>query len=378
MLYEQVKRVILIMFFFSLGLNKFILYLPFFILFIALNYKEVFSPDYFLKLKPFFIFTVLIFSVICIVIFGGGLLLYPYRSLVVMGFAFFGAGVIFYQSLSKRSLILSYLFGVFVECCVIIFASYIKGGYGHGGLWSPFSGSVINSPLVSSMMSIFGCVSYYVLCHGKLSVKGFIFLVILLVSILSGFYLKGRAFFIIFFLGSLYSHLFLFIKGRSQKGLSLFALLMVTVFLFYLSSQEFRYEFLHVVGRFKEGLDSSSRGELYINGFLQMLSHPLGGFGVDEKFVSVKWFHNFWIDSARIGGWAPIVLFFSAYAYLLRRVKVNILCLENALEKLIILASLAVMFQEVIIEGDYRPYFILFLGSLTLLKNHNYDDSSYC
>lgn len=366
---DTLSDLLLIFCFFFLGFNKFIIYVPCFIIYLTLNFSRFTSFETVKRLYPFYIFSFLYLFIIPFAIFSGTLHS-PFKSLAVMTFTFIVGGAVFF--LNKKShvkLSMIYLLGVFAECVVIVSVSYIKGGFGYGRLWDPFSEVVINSPSINNLLGIIASISYFLLNSFKRRMEIFSGVAVLLLSVFSALYLRGRAFFVIFGVGVLLSHLLISNKKSLKRSVSFFLFIISLFFLLYFLNDSVRSSIEHLLIRFSRDLGESGRARLFESGFHLMLRNPFGGFSVDPNLIDVPWFHNFWLDSARIAGWSPIFLFCFAFIYLFKKMKARILSREYAFGKLLAILALVVMFQDVIIEGNFRVYFILFIGSVPFLES---------
>src|SRR5690554_8186538 len=87
---------------------------------------------------------------------------------------------------------------------------------------------------------------------------------------------------------------------------------------FYLLLQHFDISLFSRVNRL-DGSLQSPRFLLWQDGFLKLLTHPLGGFSVDQTIDQVRWFHNIFLDAGRLAGWFPIVslALFTFYSFVL-------------------------------------------------------------
>ena len=365
---DEIKNILLILSFLALGLNKFVLYVPLFLLFLILDFKNIVNFKNIKNSKSFIIFTFLFFSIVPLIVLGHNTLIHPTKSLIVMSFAFLFGGAIFYLNIKKSKQLLSvYLFGIFAECSIIVSASYPKKGYGYGRLWDPFSETIINSPATSNLLAITATTAYFLIFNSRRKYNIYMSYLIFILSLAFAVYLRGRAFFVILSIGVLITLLLSSTRKQIKHQIVLNTFSAALLSLTYFLNKTFAANFLSLTARFSQGLGSSGRGEILKSGFSLMLTHPFGGFSQDSKTVATQWFHNFWIDSARVAGWIPIMLFILSYTYLLRRCWRSIFTRKHILYKFLISLALITMSQDVIIEGNFRVYLILFLASLPLL-----------
>ena len=189
------------------------------------------------------------------------------------------------------------------------------------------------------------------------------------IIIISAIYLGGRAFFIVAFLS------LLFLLNKKQLILVLFVVLFVSIGLLVSQSGRNNLVFLNsvdfIINRFVNWQDTG-RGLLFKDGMLKIFISPIGGFTVNNDLIRTKWFHNLWIDVARLGGWFALVdLLLLNLSFMMPVVNKRI---NHPLGKyfyILSIATLAIMFQDVIIEGNFRV-FLMYVLSSTLI-NIDYD-----
>lgn len=285
------------------------------------------------------------------------------------------------------SVIQAYIVGMFFKSFITVLYSYINGGemYGYGMLLDPLSGTIVNSPAYVALLSItfaFCYTSLFSRCS-RLSKKTNI--LILTISLLLAIYLGGRAFFIIILITMALN----FVSFKSSRRLS-FIILLIFIFLAFLIvlmfSQVLQDKMNFIFLRFTNSGLESPRFLLWQDAFKKIPDYPFGGFSVDTSLEFTYWYHNLWLDTARLGGWSAlsllvilniIIVFISLIA-----VKKNSYGKHMFIVQII---CLAVMAQEVILEGVLEvigAYLILgiFLVRLSVkseLNNEKISNSNY-
>ncbi|EQA1643356.1 hypothetical protein L7P64_RS02170 [Enterobacter hormaechei] len=285
------------------------------------------------------------------------------------------------------SVIQAYIVGMFFKSFITVLYSYINGGemYGYGMLLDPLSGTIVNSPAYVALLSItfaFCYTSLFSRCSG-LSNKTNIF--ILAISLLLAIYLGGRAFFIIILLTMALN----FVAFKSSRKLS-FIILLAFIFLAFMIvlffSQVLQDKMNFLFLRFTNSGLESPRFLLWKDALTKIPNYPFGGFSVDTSLEFTYWYHNLWLDTARLGGWSALGLLviiniiialisliaFKKNSYVKHMFVIQTICL-------------AVMAQEVILEGVLEvigAYLILgiFLVRLSVkseLKNEKISNNNY-
>lgn len=240
----------------------------------------------------------------------------------------------------------------------------------YGNLFNPVTDTYVNSPGWSLMLAVGN--SFFIFLSPKIDKKTLkiVFFLELVLSIALGTYLGGRAFFVIY---ALTITLFLssYISDTKKLFTFLTATLMVSVTAYFMTAEFYEAALSKITSKLSSGIDSP-RFLLWSDGFKKMLSNPLGGFKVDQSIDNVNYFHNFWLDTARIGGWLPLTISIVLFIYPLTKTFIK----KNHYNKILIptfIICSAVFFQDVIIEGIWRLFVIFFLLSVimaTTKTNH--------
>lgn len=112
----------------------------------------------------------------------------------------------------------------------------------------------------------------------------------------------------------------------------------------------------------------------WMDGLNKFIEYPMGGFSVDQNIEHVNYFHNILIDSARIYGWAAVlVLLFIILIqfYILIKYKT-----DNYYNIFIVLILLnLIMMQDVVIEGNYLLLALSILISFLSSQNRVFGKS---
>lgn len=172
--------------------------------------------------------------------------------------------------------------------------------------------------------------------------------------LLSSIFLGGRAFFVIAALGLFHQY------GKNINLKTIFLLFLIgfgVLVLFFFVFKDvpiFDKYFNLVFERFgSEGL-KSARFELIQDGIRKFMMQPMGGFTPSASEYSGNWYHNIYLDSARVAGFIPLIMilisnFIVFISYLARR-KYN----RNVKNPYFFLSliTLIVMCQDVVLEGN--------------------------
>jgi hypothetical protein len=359
--------------FFALGFGQYIFYLPLFLLYYFLirpNLKHIMLGI------DFFVLTMLLICFLTLT-FGIGYerltIDTPWKTFVVIIFAIVIGGYAFQKQHFNIQLRLIgfYLFGLFCCSFFVVTYSYVSGPrlFGYGNLLNPFSGEEVNSPMFGDMLALSSGYFYYFILYKKSFLLKIISTIILTLSIVSAIFLGGRAFFIVFVL----MVFFYFGRGVNKKtilNLLLGFLLLFFIFsYFYYSNDIFAYYVEIITNRFAEQGVESTRFELYINGLKMMVEYPFGGFKVPSSVEATKWFHNIFLDTARVAGWLPLFFLLTFFVYPLKFLLFKRKFKDYILFLWLCISSFLFMQQGVVIESRYSSLIVFFFASLALLNS---------
>lgn len=365
-------RYILFPAFLMLGFDNSLLYLPLFVLYYLLKFS---SPVTINIQKDYAIFSVLIvlfvFSLFAI---GAERMTIdmPWRSFFMILFSLVAAGfTLHYQSYNTKLWLLGlYIIGILFYCLSIVIYSVMADplSYGYGKLLSPFSGEELNSPAINNLLSICFAFFYYIMLYRKSRALQLFSMIVVLLSIMAGIFLGGRTFFIIAALTILFFIVARFnIQAMFRTGIFI-ALLVIAVLVAFQTYKPFShyYEFLQF--RILEGYATLGvRFVLYKQGLEKLPLYPLGGFHIEDNI----WTHNLWLDTAMVAGWLPLCFLFLALLYMLKPFMSKQKALDFAFLFFIYLATLLIMAQDVIIEGNYRVFIVFYLSAVVMLTSSN-------
>ena len=372
--------------FFALGFNKFIFYLPFFSLYIAIrffkkvnvisNEKKSILSEIHLS-KSYLILTFLmIFSIAPLYIIGYTDLQInsPIKSIVVMFFAVFVGGY-FLQNQSQLlqyQLISLYIIGLGLESLAITAYSYLNGSgqYGYGLLYNPFSGHLINSPGVSNTLTLLSSLLIYFVFKSNYLILKFISLLMFFVTLFFAVFLGGRTFFIIVFLSFIFILIFTIKAKYILNIISLLFLVFLFILLIVSNVEGLSHYIDFTIGRMAQGFESV-RFQHYAHGLNELFYYPFGGFSVDKNIENTHYFHNVFLDNARLAGWLPIASLLTMVIYILSSI------LNKRKEYflfgiVIFFTSFLLIQQDVIIEGNYRILVVMYFSGILLLNTKYY------
>jgi len=365
--------------FFLLAFNKVAIYLPFFLVlivcfFLMYNLRHVLSKN----IKGLIYLSLIVFFVT--VTFAIGLermtVANPARSyinsLLVILFGVLAGGFFLMSMPYKiRIIILAmYILGLFIQSMSIVIYSFILDPvhYGYNFVITPFGGGIINSPSVSNLLAVVFSFFFYFLLYGKNKITIVVSYIIVVSSFIGAIYLGGRAFFII----TACAILFYIVFHKNNNVLKillyialLFILITITTIIVFQGIDKDFVGFL--TGRFLS-IHNSRRIDLYVYGIIMIPNYPFGGFTVDQNIAPVASLHHFILDSARVAGWIPVIIFISALFYLGRKVFSIKHKTEYLLPICLIIVTLLLMSQDVVLEGNYRLLIVFTYASVILFS----------
>lgn len=191
----------------------------------------------------------------------------------------------------EKHLIYFSIFSLIYAFTISIY-SYINHYRGYNDLYNPFEMVPTNSPLVATLISIslillLECINF--------SKRNIILMIILfIISILiSTIYLGSRASLILIFI-YISMRILIFILNRISIKTLLSIIILISIFTFTIMN----INLLNFGGFYERGLESS-RFTIIKNGLYSLLDYPFGGMEV----ISASWFHNIFLDIARVSGY---------------------------------------------------------------------------
>ncbi|EFH1078881.1 hypothetical protein BF124_004833, partial [Escherichia coli] len=125
-----------------------------------------------------------------------------------------------------------------------------------------------------------------------------------------------------------------------------------------------------------EGL-KSARFELIQDGITKFLIHPLGGFTPNVSEYSGYWYHNIYLDSARVAGVISLIPFILSNLIVL----ISYLGYRNYRKRIknpyffISLITLIIMCQDVVLEGNMMLLISYALFTTMAIQSRRYKKS---
>jgi hypothetical protein len=348
--------------FFSLGLNKFYLYC--FFLLIYLLFKKEYKKLSFNYLYLLWIILIFI-SILGIILFSQdwyrllNTILLLIISLVIIGYIYEKKDYTTQESLLKL-----FIYGMGFESILIVMFSFIFiNESGYGNLTHPFTNEKLNSPNISENISILSTLLIYEILRSKSILSTIIKSALLLLCIYIGIFLASRTFLIVLILAIILLTIKNTIISKKYTESFLFILCVIVLFLV-LINQEFLYNNLNFfMNRFEDGIQSK-RFEHYQDGLDKILNYPFGGFETNPNIENIKWFHNVYLDFAKLGGWLssiPLIILSIVVIYQI----VKTFWFNSAINILAFVILLIIQ-QGVVLEGNVRLIIILFFCSICL------------
>ena len=357
----------------------FTFYIPLIILYYVLKLPNLLNNK--IRLNRDVIIISFMSILFILTIFGFGISLnrltleHPIRSMFVILFYFLVGGFAFSQQMlnKKMELLKYFLMGFFTMGITIVIFSFLTNpaSYGYGKLISPFSDEEFNSPGISNSLALTS--SYFLLSifvQKNTMAWKIISLCIVVLSFLGAIYTSGRAFFVIFILT--YTTLLVYlVKLNFKKALflifiSIFMIIITNYSIKNLDYFDKRFE-LTLMRIELEGL-SSERFSLAVDGIEKSVYYPFGGFMVNTLICNTLWFHNIFLDSARVAGLFPVfillIIFLFTFKFLFYKSKEG-----DILPVWSFMITFLLMQQDVIIEGNYKIFFVFYLSCIALLDS---------
>lgn len=280
---------------------------------------------------------------------------------ILVFFSMFGLSI----SLSAKSpifnpldIICYYALGVVCKVLVTIYFSikvdFLK--YGYGLLYDPFTGMEVNSPSYASLLALTIPVFLY---KAKNSI---LFFLLFFLTICSGLYLGSRTFLLCLVLS-----ICLFFYNEIKRGKLLFLILPLALFLalFFYFIAYVDYDDFVIVKRISSlGLESS-RFELWFSAIDELYHSPLGWYGVDQTVEKTYWYHNLWLDVARVSGIFGLasLLIVNIYVFMGREKFSHYVISVSMLLVLLVCA------QDVIVEVNIQALMFYYLLSQLIVNN---------
>ena len=365
--------------FLFLGFNKVYLYLPLLALFYFLKLPII------LNIRINKKFTILLFlmllSVLPLMTVGLNnltienpiiVLSVLFISIVLAGFA------LQYQNQHVKYIaIMLYILGVGVESLIIAGYSFLTDPilYGYGKVLNPFSGDEMNSPGTSNNLAILAILLLYLIFFLDNYLIKLFAIALVAITFAGAIFLGGRTFFVIVFIG-IFLLAFSNLKIKNIAKI-LFYIMLATVVLILVITQieELQLYLEFTLNRFDNGLESNRFGH-YAHGLSQILYYPFGGFTVDKSFEDTSWFHNVFLDNARIAGWLPVLALILGMGF----IGLTIFKYKDEYYRfgfVVFVITFLIMQQDVVIEGNIRTLVLMYFSGILLLSSKRIIGSGY-
>jgi len=369
---EQLGLGLVYLGFWGLGLNLYWVYLPTLLLGLPLlaisrGFEQKLTREMAICLLGLVLYLFFLFS------FGWKNFLWEstVKSSVVVTFCLVvpALSVLWLKPLEFRNAFAVYVFGIgcFVLSGVLYTAFYLGLESGRGQIWLPWRSMPFNSPefanltaLVAVFASIWGIVSKRALGFSAAAV-------ILVISFAIAQYLDARSFYVImggafalfiyFYRWSKVVYLFLGGVGLYFLGDAFLSWIIIDTTPSVVMSSDLVP--LNSNQDFASTNIAQGRGSFFLRFYLwgegahQLVMSPLGGFRPSE--IS-HWFHNLWLDTAATSGWLPLIILLllntgtPVQLLIAHRDKASISVSLIVVQ----LVCLAIMFQDVVVEGNFR------------------------
>ncbi|ARX09379.1 hypothetical protein DMB99_09710 [Proteus mirabilis] len=271
------------------------------------------------------------------------------------------------QNKIKKHLIYFSIFSLTYAFTISIY-SYINNYRGYNDLYNPFEMVQTNSPLVATLISI----SLIILLEClNLSKKNITFIIILFIisTLISTIYLGSRASLILIFLYVFMKTLMFILNRVSIKTLTLI-LIFISIFIFMIMN----INLLNFGGFYERGLESS-RFTIIKDGLYSLLDHPFGGM----KVVSASWFHNIFLDIARVSGYIVTLFWCIILTFILTIIIANKFIYKTKKTFGILFFILMLSFsQDLAFDGYYNTMALLFMimgYNVNIFFNKKRDDN---
>lgn len=171
----------------------------------------------------------------------------------------------------------------------------------------------------------------------------------------------------------------LFLQSRASV-----LLLIVTLvpFLFNLKNKKIYYFIFIILGfiftyallnntfddyRIAKSIFESKRFLHWEDGIYKFVSHPFGGFSINKEIEDVNYFHNIFLDSARIYGWFSTLLLSTFFLLSFSSLKIY----KDKKYYTLYIVSFLILNQDVIIEGNFQLFLMMYIFSTILIFRKN-------
>jgi hypothetical protein len=269
----------------------------------------------------------------------------------------------------RVQLLFTFMSGLFFYSITVIAYSYLKNPvfYGYKFLFNPYANSSNSSTTFSNNVALTFIGGIVGIMHFKGALIRLLFLIMMILSLLSVFFVSGRTFIFVVVV-----FLFLFCLYQNTLKYKIYSMMLI---LFVIFSVYVLYSYIlpeSIIAKFDKSMinrlpslwsENNPRYKLWKEGFLRIFEYPFGGYM--PMSVHQYWFHNIWLDTARVGGLLPLGLFFSLNAFTAYFLVLHRRDIKNVSILLLAIASLMILGQDLVIESSNRIitlYFYLLLN----------------
>lgn len=360
--------------FFALGMNLAVFYLPAFGLYLLVAWRKIIlravSPNYLVLSALLLAATVPVYTIG----YEDIELVSPLKSMLafVLSTAVFGYFMQFRTAHEQANIIIFYVFGAAFIAIYIVGTSILidPALYGYGRLYNPFTEEDMNSPGASNSLAMFSAVVVYMLFTETGKMYRLNLLVILLLTVAMAITLGGRAYFVILGVAFFVMAIPMIFRAKITPVLSIAVIVVLSVTAVSVTSErmeDFGRYYQLLSHRFESGLESS-RFEHYVDGLSKFLLYPFGGFETDSAIEDTPYFHNVFLDNARLGGWIPVVALLLMVALVAR----SLSAWKHADTRFglyVFFVSLLIMQQDVVVEGNSHLLVIVYYAAILVSRS---------
>jgi hypothetical protein len=259
----------------------------------------------------------------------------------------------------KKYLLYVFLLGIFMYSASVILYSYFldSNRYGYRHLFNPFIGKYVSSTNYSNNIALTFCAGIAVFCFNRNRILKSVSALVVLFSFLGVFITLGRTYWVVVIT---FLILFPFFSKLSYKKLAISLISIVSLFLLSYLIYHFalpdnlvlKYD-RYMLNRLQSLLHADNiRYRLWTEGIAAIFKYPMGGYV--PVSVNHYWFHNIWLDTARVAGVIPLILFviinfytFFLWYYVRNDSEKNVFILLS-------IVTLMIMGQDLVIENRDR------------------------
>lgn len=358
------RHILLLAFFFLFGFNKVVLYGPVFIalgLYILIDIRQRnLKIEWCSIILSFLFFAYLIMNYLSpnIKVIGPNKLLV---KMLLINFLCLYVNSVKKYSIDKLNYLMAFVGGTTTLMVLYIFYNiFIKTG-GRSLIYNPFSSKIENSPYISNLIALSSSFYLPFLFIWKDKSKKVLTGSLIVLFTYFAVILKTRVYIILITFSLLTLLISFIVKRKVKASIIIFYLFCVTLFSFLLFNTNNGIE---LIKRFQSS--SFVRFYLILDGLEKFIKNPLGGFSPSKDILDTPWFHNLFLDTARLSGLPGLLIIFLIIFYVLfNSSRVNL----NNSKRLIFwswVLSITLMFQDVVLEGISALFVVFMMSSFFL------------